>query len=148
MFFTLGSQGKYAEAEKLFARCQAIHEKVLDPDHPDLANTLRGRANLLAKQVRVVRLLEEGSGQAWVVQVLEKRIGWLSACSSAARCTMALFYPFDLCPAFQGMYAEAETPNALCVALDGKDFSEGYRRRLITLRVFRTIVPRSWIRLL
>lgn len=46
-------QGKYAEAEPLFERCQAIQEKVLGPEHPDLAVTLGNRALLLACQVRV-----------------------------------------------------------------------------------------------
>ncbi|CAN0535993.1 unnamed protein product, partial [Laminaria digitata] len=33
-------QGKYAEAEPLYARCQAIKEKALGPEHPSLATTL------------------------------------------------------------------------------------------------------------
>ena len=33
-------QGKYAEAEPLYARCQAIVEKALGPEHPSLATTL------------------------------------------------------------------------------------------------------------
>ncbi|CAN0202624.1 unnamed protein product, partial [Pylaiella littoralis] len=43
-------QGKYAEAEALYERSQAINEKALGPDHPDLAATLHGRAGLLQKQ--------------------------------------------------------------------------------------------------
>ena len=34
----LGAQGKYAETEPLLRRILAIREKVLPPDHPDLAN--------------------------------------------------------------------------------------------------------------
>lgn len=45
------SQGKYAEAEPLYARSQAIREKTLGPDHPDVATVLNGRATLLMKQV-------------------------------------------------------------------------------------------------
>lgn len=45
-------QGKYAEAEPLYARCQAIDEKVHGPEHPSLATTLNNRAGLLYRQVR------------------------------------------------------------------------------------------------
>ena len=41
-------QGNFAEAERLYERCQAIDEKVLGPDHPDLATTLNNRAALLS----------------------------------------------------------------------------------------------------
>ncbi|CAN0413880.1 unnamed protein product, partial [Laminaria digitata] len=41
-------QGKYAEAEPLYARCQAIEEKALGPEHPSLATTLNNRAGLLS----------------------------------------------------------------------------------------------------
>ena len=51
-------QGKYAEAEVLYKRCQAIREKVLGPEHPDLASTLQSRASLLHTQVTAGR----GSG--------------------------------------------------------------------------------------
>lgn len=44
-------QGKYAEAEPLYEHCQAMLEKVLGPEHPDVATTLNGRAGLLEKQV-------------------------------------------------------------------------------------------------
>lgn len=45
-------QGKYAEAEPLYERSQAIREKVLGPDHLDVATTLHNRAELLESQVR------------------------------------------------------------------------------------------------
>ncbi|CAN0377153.1 unnamed protein product, partial [Scytosiphon promiscuus] len=48
--FSLAFQGKYAEAEPLYARSQAIQEKVLGPEHPSLATTLHGRAGLLERQ--------------------------------------------------------------------------------------------------
>ena len=32
-------QGKYGEAGPLYERCQAIEEKVLGPEHPNLAVT-------------------------------------------------------------------------------------------------------------
>lgn len=43
------------EAEPLYERCQAIDEKVLGPEHPELAKTLNNRAVLLNKQVRAER---------------------------------------------------------------------------------------------
>lgn len=48
----IGMQGRLAEAEPLYGRSQAILEKVLDPDHPDLATTLNDRAQLLKALVR------------------------------------------------------------------------------------------------
>lgn len=47
-----GTQGKYAEAEPLYERSQAILEKVLGPEHPDVAKPLNDRVELLEKQVR------------------------------------------------------------------------------------------------
>lgn len=46
-------QGKCAEAELLFERCQTIQEKVLGPEDPDVAALLNSRARLLTSQVRV-----------------------------------------------------------------------------------------------
>ncbi|CAN0202560.1 unnamed protein product, partial [Pylaiella littoralis] len=43
-------QGKYAEAEALYERCQAINEKVLGREHPSFATMLHNRAVLLASQ--------------------------------------------------------------------------------------------------
>ena len=45
-------QGKYNEAEPLYERSQAIREKVLGPEHPDVAQSLNNRALLLKAQVR------------------------------------------------------------------------------------------------
>ena len=39
-------QGRYADAEPLFKRALAIQEKVLGPDHPDVAVSLNNLANL------------------------------------------------------------------------------------------------------
>lgn len=48
----LVSQGKYAEAEPLYRRSQAIRERVLGPDHVVVATVLNNRAGLLTIQVR------------------------------------------------------------------------------------------------
>lgn len=45
-------QGKYAEADSLYLRSQAIREKLLGPEHRDVAQSLNNRAALLRKQVR------------------------------------------------------------------------------------------------
>ncbi|CAN0462129.1 unnamed protein product, partial [Scytosiphon promiscuus] len=47
-------QGKYAEAEVLCLRAIGIREKVLGPDHPEVATTLNNLALLLKQQVRPV----------------------------------------------------------------------------------------------
>ena len=52
-------QGKYDEAEPLYERSQAIDEKVLGPEHPDVAQSLNNRAVLLQNQVRAVRIFWE-----------------------------------------------------------------------------------------
>ena len=44
--------GRYAEAEPLYARCLAIREKVLGPDHPEVAAALDNVAMLLDAQGR------------------------------------------------------------------------------------------------
>lgn len=46
------SQGKYAEAEPLYKRVLAIREKVLGPNHPDLAQSLESYAALLRQTDR------------------------------------------------------------------------------------------------
>ncbi|CAN0549492.1 unnamed protein product [Ectocarpus sp. 12 AP-2014] len=38
------TQGKYDKAEPLYERSQAIREKVLGPEHPDVAQSLNNRA--------------------------------------------------------------------------------------------------------
>lgn len=49
---TLYIQGKYAEAEPLYARAMDIWERALGPDHPNTAAVLNNRAGLLYRQVR------------------------------------------------------------------------------------------------
>ena len=46
------AQAKYAEAAPLNERSQAIREKMLDPDHPELAEALHNRAAVFHAQVR------------------------------------------------------------------------------------------------
>ena len=60
-------QGKYAEAEPLYERSQAILEKALGPEHPAVAVELNNRAGLLESQVRAV-INFQGSccGVQWV----------------------------------------------------------------------------------
>lgn len=53
------SQGKYAEAGLLYERSQAIREKALGPEHPDVANSLNNRALLLYQQVKILRKPEK-----------------------------------------------------------------------------------------
>lgn len=49
MFSTF--QGRYAEADPLLKRSQAIQEKALGPEHPDVATVLMSRGALLKMQV-------------------------------------------------------------------------------------------------
>lgn len=49
-------QGKYDDAEPLYERSHAIREKVLGPEHPDVAESLNSRAVLLEKQVSTIGL--------------------------------------------------------------------------------------------
>ena len=55
----VAAQGDYEGAKPLYERSLAIREKVLGPDHPDVAGSLNNLAMLLYNQVRVDRL--EGS---------------------------------------------------------------------------------------
>ncbi|CAN0284365.1 unnamed protein product, partial [Pylaiella littoralis] len=48
--FSVTFQGKYAEAERLYERLQAIREKVLCPEHLDVARSLNNQAELLRVQ--------------------------------------------------------------------------------------------------
>ncbi|CAN0092693.1 unnamed protein product [Scytosiphon promiscuus] len=45
-------QGKYDDAEPLYERSQAIREKMLGPEHPDIAQSLNNRAWLLERQCK------------------------------------------------------------------------------------------------
>ena len=52
----VAAQGDYEGAKPLYERSLAIREKVLGPDHPDVASSLNNLAGLLENQVRVDRL--------------------------------------------------------------------------------------------
>ena len=52
-------QGRLDEADPLSERSLAILEKVLGPDHPDVAMALNNRAELVKAQVRAVTLLQD-----------------------------------------------------------------------------------------
>lgn len=63
-------QGKYAEAQAFYERCQAMKKKALGPEHPSLAATLGSRAGVLEKQVRGARCfptLVEGYDLPWAL---------------------------------------------------------------------------------
>ena len=45
--FEKSGLGRYAEAEPLYKRALAIREKVLGPEHPDTADSLKSYAALL-----------------------------------------------------------------------------------------------------
>lgn len=47
----LVAQGKFAEAEPIFKQSLAIREKVLGPEHPDVATTLNHLGHLLTMEV-------------------------------------------------------------------------------------------------
>lgn len=49
------TQGKHDEAELLFERSQAIREKALGREHPDVATSLNNRASLMELQARRFR---------------------------------------------------------------------------------------------
>ena len=70
----ISRQGEYAKAGELYERSQAIQEKVLGPEHPELAATLHSRADLLQAQVRAGRVVE---GSVWwrmvIIAVLRYR---------------------------------------------------------------------------
>ena len=46
------AEGRYSEAEPLYARALTIREKTLDPEHPDLATSLENYAALLRQTGR------------------------------------------------------------------------------------------------
>jgi hypothetical protein len=50
--FLYDNQSKYAEAESLYQRFQAIVEKALGPEHPDVAQSLENYAALLRQTAR------------------------------------------------------------------------------------------------
>lgn len=55
----LATQKKDAEVEPICERSHAIREKVLGPEHPDMAASLDLQAKVLLSQVRVCGILVE-----------------------------------------------------------------------------------------
>ena len=51
MRYSFALQGMYAEAELLYEESQAIREKTLGREHPDVASSLSNKARLLTTQV-------------------------------------------------------------------------------------------------
>ena len=64
--YSITFQGDYAEAAPLYPRAAEIREKMLGPDHQDVATTLNNWALLLRDQVRAVRILWEISIEIWI----------------------------------------------------------------------------------
>lgn len=77
---TTACQGKYTEADPLYERSLAILEKVLGPEHPDLASSLNNRAELLLVQVKTTRKLPENiSGSKLLGETARSLAGrWLT----------------------------------------------------------------------
>lgn len=44
-------QGEYGKADELIRRVIGMQEKILDPDHPDVALVISGRARMFLQQV-------------------------------------------------------------------------------------------------
>ena len=57
-------QGRYADAEPLYKRSLAIHEKSLGPDHPDVATSLNNLAELYQAKV-VMRMPSRSTSERW-----------------------------------------------------------------------------------
>ncbi|CAN0107847.1 unnamed protein product, partial [Ectocarpus sp. 8 AP-2014] len=64
--------GKYAAAEPLLERSQALQEKVLGPDHPEVAVSLNRRAELLSAQGKYA---EAGPYYLRAIDIVEKTLG-------------------------------------------------------------------------
>ena len=62
------TQGQYAQTEPLYKRSPAIREKVLGPDHPDVATSLENMA-----------VLYRESGREKEAEPLEKRAASIRA---------------------------------------------------------------------
>lgn len=76
-------QGRYSEAEPLYKRSQAIREKALRPDHPDVASSLDGQAVLLNEQVKALPQLFMFSSLA--ASVFLDDLGHSPTCSAEGR---------------------------------------------------------------
>lgn len=87
------TQGKYEEAKLLLTRSLAIDEKVLGPEHPEVAESLGNLADLVRSQVRI-----DCSGVSNVPRLLVKLmmfgVEWITAVSQQLQS--------DLRPAYTG----------------------------------------------
>ncbi len=94
-----GHKGKYAEAEPLYRRSLEIKEKVLGPDHPDVAISLNNLAALYEKQGKYVEAepLHKRS-----LEIREKALGRDHPDVANSLHNLAVLYEK------QGKYAEAE----------------------------------------
>jgi hypothetical protein len=77
-------QGRYPEAEPLAKRALAIREKVLGPDHPDLAQSLNNLAMLYLADGQLKRAVPAGTR---AVEILMKHLSIGSAQRSGAAVT-------------------------------------------------------------
>ncbi|CAN0512516.1 unnamed protein product, partial [Laminaria digitata] len=79
----LALQGKYAEANPLYERSQAIREKILGPEHPEVAQSLNNRvgkheeAGPLYERSLAIREKVLGPDHPDVAQSLNNLAGWL-----------------------------------------------------------------------
>ena len=74
-FEMLRFQGRLDEADPLFERSLAIREKVLGPDHSDVAQSLNNQALLLQARVRAVMAFQDiccGARWIWFVGAREQ----------------------------------------------------------------------------
>ena len=71
----MAAQGNYEGARPLYECSLAVREKVLGPDHPDVASSLNNLAALLDDQVRVDRL-EVSNDRRPSVGVEGFGVGW------------------------------------------------------------------------
>src|SRR4051812_40375998 len=95
----LYDQGRYADAIPLARKVLAILEKVLEPDHPDVASSLNNLASLYSKQGRYAEaepLLKRS------LAIFEKALGPDHPNVASSLNNLALLYYA------QGRYAEAE----------------------------------------
>lgn len=104
-------QGKYPEAEPLYERSRAIREKVLGPDHPNVAGVLNNQATLLKDQVGVV-LCCPGYVHAFSAKRCPMCTSSLASQRASAcyefRASQVQITLYAISAPFQGKYADAE----------------------------------------
>ncbi|CAN0111092.1 unnamed protein product, partial [Ectocarpus sp. 8 AP-2014] len=66
-------QGRFAEADRLYAQAIEIEEKTLGPDHPSLAMSLNNRAESLRAQNTTLRAVHHRQGMDDEAEVLFER---------------------------------------------------------------------------